>query len=142
MSRWLRLSLVAAVLAGLTAGLAVASFSRAQGSPSLGDLEAGLVSALTSALLFVIVYSIREPWWRNWIGRFIVSHVLAYSMVCLPFVLSFFFNFNRLDNEVALWVLLTVLYGSGAILMLGTILWLHTSMTGAQKEKAADADDV
>lgn len=140
MSRWLRASLIVAVAAGVIAGSIIAALHPGPAGPSLVDLESGLVAALAMAAAFVIVYSVREPWWSNWIGRFIVSHVLAFAFVCLPFVLSFFFDFNRFDNLVAEWVLLGSFYAAAAILALGTILWLHTSMTRARERKEQEKE--
>lgn len=140
MSKWLRASLVCAVIAGFLAAVIVTlAVGHLGKGPSLDESEAALTSAVAGAFVFVAVYSIREPWWANWIGRFIISHILAVACLLLPFVLSFFFDFNRFDNVIASWILIIMFYVVAADLLLGTILWLHTSMVRAQERRAAEA---
>lgn len=142
MSRWLRISLVSAILAGLIAGILVTVFHGSPaGGPTVEDDEGGLVSAVLSAFIFVAVYSIREPWWNNWIGRFIISHILAVACLLLPFVLSFYLNFNRVDNQIAAWVLVSMFYVVAADLLLGTVLWLHLSLKRAHEEAEPAPDE-
>jgi hypothetical protein len=130
--------LVIAVIAGLIVGAVLAPLhGDHKGGPSLGDYQSGLVSLLTAVTIFVIVYSVRESWWGDWIGRFIVSHVLAVGLLCVPFILSLFFALNRSTNDIAAWCLLGIFYLDAAILLLGTILWLHTSMENARKRREA-----
>lgn len=136
MSKKLRTWLVVAILAGVAIGGVLAPLHNKGGLPTLDDFESGLIAAMSSAAIFVITYSIREPWWGNWFGRFIVSHVLAFALVCLPFILAFYFGLTRLDSEIADWVLLGAFYTSAAVLLLGTVLWLHTSMENARQRVA------
>jgi len=138
MGRGIRAALIAAIVAGGLTGVALAIASAPTGVVTVGDYQAGLLTAIFGAVAFIAVYSIREPWWSNWFGRFVVSHIIAFMLLCIPFVLSLFFSLNRLDSEIAEWVLLAAFYLSAEVLLLGTILWLQTSLDRARERREAE----
>ena len=141
MGKRIRAFLVTAVLAGAIIGFAVAFLNGdPKGGPSIDDYQSGLTALLFSVLVFIVTYSVREAWWNDWIGRFIVSHMLAVGLLCVPFILAVFFTLSRFDNDVAAWVLLGVFYIDAAILLLGTILWLHTSLQYKRRRREAKAN--
>lgn len=140
MGKGLRALLITLVGVGVIIGAVLASLhSSPIGGPSRGDYVSGLISVLFGACAFVLVYSIREAWWNDWIGRFIFSHVLVVGMLCVPFILSIFFSLSRFTSDIAAWCLLGIFYASAAILLLGTILWLHTSIENARKRREHEA---
>lgn len=139
MSRWLRVSLVIAVIVGAVIGAVIAPmYGTPNGMPSVGDYQSGLIAACTGAATFVLVYWIREPWWRDWVGRFIMSHALVIGLLCVPFIMALFFKLSSGDSRFAAWSLLAIFYLDAAILFLGTILWLHISMQRARERREAE----
>ena len=141
MSKRLRAILVAVVLAGMIIGFVIALLNGSpEGGPSIDDYQSGLTALLFGVFVFTVTYSVREAWWNDWIGRFIVSHILAVGLLCVPFILSLFFELSRFSNDVAAWVLLAIFYVDAALLLLGTILWLHTSLQYKRRRREAKAN--
>ena len=61
------------------------------------------IASLIAIAAFVAYYSSVAPWWKNAIGRTIVSKDVALILVLIPSILSIFFSFNRLTSHIAAW---------------------------------------
>ena len=104
MQTWIarvRLWLLGAGLAGVAAA-GVAGF--VFGPDSHGQIIAYRVviaADLVAIYLWIAVYSLLQPWWRYRIGRNLVGKDIALSVPLLILLVSLWFNFNRLDSQIA-----------------------------------------
>jgi hypothetical protein len=63
-----------------------------------------LVADVLAILAFILDYSRLAPWYRNPIGRTIVTKDILLLVILIPGVLSLFFEFNRLTSRIAAWI--------------------------------------
>ena len=68
------------------------------------SLRIVIIAAVASISAFVACYSRWAPWWKDPIGRTLVIKDLLLIAALAVFVLSLFFQFNRLSSAVAAWL--------------------------------------
>jgi hypothetical protein len=126
--KWLRRLLVWAIVALGLAGVLWVVLDHPSAEPTVIDYKVALIADIAGVLAFVAVYTALEPWWNNWVGRFIISREVALALALTPFVLSFFFTLNRLDNDIAAWTLFGSLAAMALILLAGCVIWTDQSL--------------
>jgi membrane associated rhomboid family serine protease len=84
-----------------------------------------LVADVASIVAFIAVYWRLAPWWRNPIGRTIVTKDFLLILLLLPSVLSLFFQFNRLTSRVAAWADLGLFVLLAAVMTWRCAVWIR-----------------
>ena len=98
-----------------------------------------LIADVISIVAFVADYTRLAPWWRNPVGRTIVTKDALLVLVLIPSILSMFFTFNRLSSHIAAWVDV-VLLGSMAPVMLWRIVVWRRVQAGKADEPPAGGE--
>ena len=66
--------------------------------------KVAIIADIVSVAAFIAVYWRLAPWWRNPIGRTLVTKDILLILLLVPSLLSLFFRFNRLTSHIAAWV--------------------------------------
>lgn len=95
-----------------------------------------LIAGAVSAALFIVVYSLLAPWWRDPIGRTIVILDGLIGAAFIPSILSLFFNFNRLTSYIAAWFDVTDFTAITFMLLHRSWLWTRLHRQRGEEEPA------
>ena len=88
--------------------------------PTPDEIEAAVWFAWSCALLFLVGYSLRAPWWRYIEGRALAAHGVAFLLLTTPFIVRYATDLN-LGNAAFAW------YYIGSFAVAGLIeLWRLT----------------
>jgi hypothetical protein len=66
-------------------------------------LKIVIVADVVTVVAFAAIYTALAKWWKDPIGRTIMTESVLLALLLLPSLLSFFVNFNRLTSEVSAW---------------------------------------
>jgi hypothetical protein len=67
-------------------------------------LRVGCIGGFISLVAWIAQYSRYTSWWKNPIGRTLVTKTGLIAALLVPTTLSLFFHFNRLTSYVAGWI--------------------------------------
>ena len=98
--------------------------------------KADLIADETAVFLFVAVYTLLAPWWRNPLGRTLVMLDILIGLALLPSVLSLFWHFSRLTSFVAAWCDVATFAAIAIVLFLRIPLWIRM-----HRDRKAGGDD-
>lgn len=87
--------------------------------------KADLIADVIGVVLFVVVYAMLAPWWRNPIGRTLVMMDILIGLGLLPSVMSLFFHFNRQASLIAAWFDVADFAAIAIVLFLRIPLWIR-----------------
>ena len=79
------------------------------------------VSGFVSLAAWIGDYTRMAKWWKNAIGRTLVTKTALIAALLVPSALSLFFHFNRLTSHIAAWIDIALL-GSVTPVMLWRIV--------------------
>jgi hypothetical protein len=67
-------------------------------------LKVVLISGFVSLAGWIALYSVLASWWRNPIGRTLVSKTALIAALFIPSILGLFFHLSRMTSLVVGWV--------------------------------------
>ena len=88
-------------------------------------LKIGLISGFVSIALWVALYTLWAPWWRNAIGRTIVVKSVLIAVLFIPTTLNLFFDLNRYDSRVVGWVDAVLIALVTPVMVWRSFVWWH-----------------
>ena len=94
-------------------------------------LKIVLISGVASIIAFVVQYTILAPWWRNPIGRTLVTKDVLLIALFTPSILSVFIHFNRLTSIIAAWVTVALLGLVTPVMIWRMAVWYRMHKEGA-----------
>lgn len=97
-----------------------------------------LIADLAAVILFVVVYTLLAPWWRNPVGRTLVLMDILVGVAVLPTVLSLFWQFSRLTSLVAAWCDVGTFAAIAMVVLLRIPLWIRLHR---KKKDGGDSDE-
>ena len=89
------------------------------------SLRIVLIAAEIATIGFIAVYSALAPWWKNPIGRTIVTLDALLGLAFLPSILSLFFQFSRLTSHIAAWADIGIFWLITLTLIYRSFLWVR-----------------
>lgn len=94
------------------------------------------VSIELTVIAFIVIYTLLAPWWRNVLGRSIVTIDALLGMAFIPSVLSLFFDFNRLTSRIAAWADIVVFFAIAGVMLWRCWIWIriHRKKKGLLEE--------
>lgn len=88
----------------------------------IDGLKVAVISGLCSLVLWMIVYTVLAPWWRNIIGRTLIAKSLLVAGLLIPAGLTLYFP--DLNRTVITWVDLILIGLITPIMIWRTVVWL------------------
>lgn len=92
-----------------------------------------------SGLIMIVTYTLTNPWWRNHIGRMLVTYAAAEVLMSLLLLLAIVDHFSPHWFRGA-WFTLQMIVGCTFIFQTVTILRLHREKTRKEKMDACRND--
>lgn len=86
-------------------------------------LKVFLVTGEASLVIWMILYTIYQPWWRDPVGRTLVIETLLIAGLFVPSILSLFFHFNHLTSQVAAWIDLGLIAAVTPVMLWRIAVW-------------------
>jgi len=98
-----------------------------------------LIADVVAIAAFIGEYWRLAPWWRDPIGRTIVTKDILLLLALIPSVLSLFLKFSRLTSHIAAWLDVVVLGAMGPVMVWRIVVWhrVHAGTTAWQRARAA-----
>jgi len=93
-------------------------------------LQIVLISGFLSLAGWVAVYTKLAPWWRNPIGRTLVTKTTLIAVMFIPSILALFFHFSRQGSRVAAWVDIALIGAVTPVMVWRTVVWLRLYKAG------------
>lgn len=87
-------------------------------------LKIGCIAGFISLTGWVVIYTRLAKWWKNPIGRTLVSKTLLVAGLLVPTTLSLFFNLNRLTSHIAAWADVILIGAITPVMTWRSIIWL------------------
>ena len=82
-----------------------------------------LIADVVAIAGFVVQYWRLAPWWRNPIGRTIVTKDILLGCCLIPSIMSLFFHFSRLTSHVAAWIDVALFGLIAPVMIWRVIVW-------------------
>lgn len=101
-----------------------------------------LLSNLAAIFAFVMIYTALAPWWRNVIGRSIVTLDILLGMAFLPSTISLFWQFNRLTSYIAAWMDIGIFTLIAAGMTWRCVMWVRIHRKGRSNATAGDVEEL
>lgn len=67
-------------------------------------LKIALISGFASLVAWIALYTVYAAWWRNPIGRTLVTKTALVAALFVPTALSLFLKLNRQDSYLVGWI--------------------------------------
>lgn len=102
-----------------------------------------LITDVISIFAFIADYWRLAPWWRDPIGRTIVTKDMLLLLALIPSVLSLFFKFTRVGSHIAAWVDVVLLGAMGPVMLWRIVIWqrVHAGKVGKTEAVPAKGKD-
>jgi len=100
-----------------------------------------LLTNIVAILAFVGIYTKLAPWWRNVIGRSIVSFDLLLGMAFIPSTISLFWKFNRLTSYVAAWVDIGIFTLIAGAMVWRSVQWVRIHKDSGKEESSQTTEE-
>lgn len=85
------------------------------------------VSGFIALVSWIVVYSRIQPWWKDAIGRTLVTKTLLIAALLVPTSLSLFFHLTRTTSELVGWVDVVLLGAVTPVMWWRTAVWLRVA---------------
>ena len=93
-------------------------------------LKIGLISGFLSLIGWIAVYTWLAPWWRNPVGRTLVSKTALIAALFVPSILSLFFDLNRSDSILVGWIDAALIWLVTPVMIWRIAVWLRLHKAG------------
>lgn len=80
-------------------------------------LKAGLISGFVSLIAWIALYTRLAKWWRNPVGRTLVTKTALIAALFVPSILGLFFKLSRMDSYTVGWI------DTGLICLVSPVMW-------------------
>lgn len=94
-----------------------------------------LLGALLAILQWFVIYTVKQPWWRDKIGRNLMYFAGCVVGLIVGPTMSLFFDLNRFTSEIVGWVDLGLVALIIPVFLNRTIIWLRESTKGRGEDK-------
>jgi hypothetical protein len=93
-------------------------------------LKIGLITGFVSLTGWIAVYTWLAPWWRNPVGRTLVTKTALIAALFVPSILSLFFNLNRLDSVIVGWIDAGLIWLVTPVMIWRSAVWIKLHRAG------------
>ena len=92
--------------------------------------KAGLICGFVSLVTWIGVYTWLAPWWRNPIGRTLVSKAVLIAALFVPSILALFFDLSAFTSIVVGWIDAALIWLVTPVMIWRIIVWLRLHKAG------------
>lgn len=85
-------------------------------------LQVVLISGFCSLVMWVVVYTLLAPWWRNPIGRTLVAKTVLIAALLVPTTIGLYFP--HINHVAWTWVDIVLIGLITPVMLWRTIVWL------------------
>lgn len=93
-------------------------------------LKIVLISGFCSLITWVAVYTRMAAWWRNPVGRTLVTKTLLIAAMFVPSILGLFFHLSLADSYLVGWVDVGLIGAVTPVMCWRTIVWIKLGRVG------------
>jgi len=93
-----------------------------------------LLTNIAAIIAFVVIYTRLAPWWKNVIGRSIVSFDILLGMAFVPSAISLFWHLNRLTSRIAAWVDIGIFALIAGAMVWRSVQWVRIHRNSSKEE--------
>lgn len=103
--------------------------------PTVGEVETVVYAICGASILFIVLYTVLAPWWRNPVGRSIVGFDAALTLTLLPTALHDLLGLN-LAHPVFAWYDLASLWAVAGVTVWRTVVMVRVQLAGRREPDA------
>jgi hypothetical protein len=92
-----------------------------------------IIADLIAVAAFVLTYTVLAAWWRDIIGRTIVTKDILLGLALIPTLLGLFFHFNDTTSRLSAWIDVVLFAGIAATMAWRCVIW--TKIHRAERNK-------
>jgi hypothetical protein len=93
-------------------------------------LKIFLISGFVTLTGWIVLYTCLAPWWRNPVGRTLVTKTALIAALFVPTTLNLFFNFSRFDSEIAAWIQVVLIGLVTPVMCWRSLVWIKLHRSG------------
>lgn len=105
-------------------------------------LKAGLICGFVSLVAWIAVYTKLAKWWRNPVGRTLVTKTALIAALFVPSILSLFFHLTRSDSILVGWIDAALIWLVTPVMLWRCFVWLRLHKAGKlHPDREGDGQD-
>lgn len=93
-------------------------------------LKIVLISGFCSLVTWVAVYTKLAPWWRNPVGRTLVTKTLLLAALFIPSSLNLFLHLSRRDSRLVGWIDVALIGLVTPVMLWRVAVWIRLDRAG------------
>ena len=93
-----------------------------------------LLTNLAAIFAFIGIYTKLAPWWKDVIGRSIVTFDILLGMAFIPSIVSLFWHINRLTSYVMAWIDVGIFTLIAATMIWRCLTWVRVHKNSENEE--------